>query len=86
LTPVYTSAFRDDLDYWARTKPKLKAKILRLVEESIKDPFRGIGKPEPLRHQLSRCWSRRIDREHRLVYEVKTDTITFLQCRKHYGD
>jgi len=45
LTPVYTSHFRDDLDYWDRTKPKLKAKILRLVKESIKEPFTGIGKP-----------------------------------------
>ena len=51
------------------------------VQESIREPFTGIGKPEPLRHQLSGCWSRRIDREHRLVYQVARDTITFLQCR-----
>ncbi|MFY9988866.1 MAG: Txe/YoeB family addiction module toxin [Chthoniobacterales bacterium] len=80
----YTSRFREDLSYWQETKPKLAGKILKLVQETIREPFAGIGKPEPLRHELSGCWSRRIDREHRLVYRVDKEKITFLQCRYHY--
>jgi toxin YoeB len=82
-TKLYTSQFVEDLAHWRETDPKLCERIERLVEEAAADPFTGIGKPEPLRHQLSGCWSRRINQEHRLVYRVGPDSVTFLQCRKH---
>ncbi len=83
-TKLYTSQFAEDFAHWREADPKLRERIERLVEETARDPFTGIGKPEQLRHGLSGCWSRRIDREHRLVYRVGADAVTFLQCRKHY--
>ena len=66
-------------------KDRKKAlKIIKLIKEIQKDPFRGIGKPEPLKHDLSGCWSRRIDGEHRLVYRVSEEKIRILACRYHY--
>jgi toxin YoeB len=65
------------LSRWREADPKLRERIERLVEETARDPFTGIGKPERLRHQLSGCWSRRIDQEHRLVYRVGADTCHF---------
>jgi len=83
-TKLYTSQFIEDFAHWREADPKLCERIERLLEETARDPFTGIGKPEPLRHELSGCWSRRINQEHRLVYRVGADTVTFLQCRKHY--
>ncbi len=57
---------------------------MKLIKEVQRTPFEGTGKPEALRHDLSGCWSRRIDKEHRLVYEVKEDKIRVLVCRYHY--
>jgi toxin YoeB len=76
--------FREDLAYWIRTDRKSALRTLELVEAVISDPFDGIGKPEPLRHELAGCWSRRITQEHRLVYRVTADRIYFLQARYHY--
>lgn len=59
-------------------------KILELVEAVVRNPFEGIGKPEPLKYLGSGVWSRRITQEHRLVYVVKNDKIDFIQCRYHY--
>lgn len=59
-------------------------RIMKLVKEVQINPFQGTGKPEPLKHELSGCWSRRIDKEHRLVYEVQEDKIRILACRYHY--
>ena len=59
-------------------------RILRLIQDTQRDPFAGIGKPEPLRRELSGCWPRRIDQEHRLVYQVLPDKIRILACRYHY--
>ena len=59
-------------------------KILELVEAVVRNPFEGIGKPEPLKYLGSGVWSRRITLEHRLVYVVKNDKIDFIQCRYHY--
>jgi len=59
-------------------------RILDIVEAVLRDPFQGIGKPEPLRHVLAGCWSRRVTQEHRLVYRVTGDRIYFLQARYHY--
>ena len=63
---------------------KLYERLVRLITETAREPFTGLGKPEPLRHQLKGCWSRRIDQEHRLVYRVTEDVITILSCRDHY--
>jgi toxin YoeB len=77
------SAF-DDLAWWAEQDRAQAVRIIRLVRETQRDPFAGIGKPEPLRRELAGCWSRRIDQEHRLVYQVLPDRIRILACRYHY--
>jgi len=69
---------------WASADAKLYERLVRLIIETAREPFTGLGKPEPLRHQLKGCWSRRINQEHRLVYRVTEDTITILSCRDHY--
>jgi toxin YoeB len=63
---------------------KVYAKIVELIKEIQRDPFVGKGKPEPLKHQLSGLWSRRITEEHRLVYKVLEDEIVIVSCRFHY--
>jgi toxin YoeB len=75
-----------DYVYWQENdKSKLK-RINQLIRDIQRDPFEGIGKPEPLRHNLAGAWSRRIDEEHRLVYAVEGENIIILQCRYHYSD
>ncbi len=60
-------------------------KIIDLIHDVMKHPFEGLGKPEPLKFELAKCWSRRIDQEHRLVYKVEGKTLVVLACRYHYG-
>ncbi len=74
----------DDLDWFVSRDPKLAKKVVALIQEVKRTPFEGRGKPEPLRHELSGCWSRRINKEHRLVYQVTEDEIRILACRYHY--
>lgn len=74
----------EDLRYWVETDRRKAIKIIDLIEAAVKSPFEGIGKPEPLKHQLAGCWSRRIDQEHRLVYRPEGNTLTVLACRYHY--
>jgi toxin YoeB len=74
----------EDLAWWVEKDRKKALRIIKLIKEAQKDPFSGTGKPEPLKHELSGCWSRRIDKEHRLVYQVKEDKIRILACRYHY--
>ena len=74
----------DDLLYWAANDKKKVKRILALIKESAQSPFQGRGKPEPLKYDLSGCWSRRIDWEHHLVYEVREGFIRVLACRYHY--
>jgi len=74
----------EDLAWWAEHDRGQAIRIIRLVREVQRDPFSGIGKPEPLKHELAGCWSRRIDQEHRLVYLVLADKIRILACRYHY--
>lgn len=81
---VFQDEFRDDLRFWVETDRKAALRILRLVEAVLRDPFEGIGKPEPLRHIGANIWSRRITQEHRLVYLVRDERIDFLMCRYHY--
>mgnify|MGYP001390830747 FL=1 len=76
--------FRDDLRYWAENDRKLLFKLLDLMEAIVREPFSGIGKPEPLKHEFVGAWSRRLTKEHRLVYRVDDTRIEFLQARFHY--
>jgi toxin YoeB len=81
---VFHPEFRQDLRYWVETDRKIAVRILELVEAVLRDPFTGIGKPEPLKYVLAGCWSRRITQEHRLVYRVSAGRVDFLQARYHY--
>jgi toxin YoeB len=81
---VFHPEFRQDLRYWVETNRRVALRILDLVEAVMRDPFQGIGKPEPLKYVLAGAWSRRITEEHRLVYAVSADRIDFLQARYHY--
>jgi toxin YoeB len=74
----------EDLAWWMTQDRKKALKIIKLLEDIQRHPFTGLGLPEPLKHQLSGCWARRIDDEHRLVYEVLIDKIKVLACRYHY--
>jgi len=74
----------EDLAWWIKKDRKKALRIVELIKDVQRNPFSGIGKPEPLKHKLSGCWSRRIDQQHRLVYEVKKDKIRVLACRYHY--
>jgi toxin YoeB len=76
----------EDLQYWVQTHPKLAKRLLRLIEETQRDPFGGAGKPEPLRGELSGWWSKRIDQEHRLIYRVEGDRLIVAQAKGHYDD
>ena len=74
----------EDLAWWVERDRKQALKIIKLIQEVQRNTFQGIGKPEKLKHDLSGCWSRRIDKEHRLIYEVLEDKIRILACRFHY--
>lgn len=74
----------EDYLYWQSADKTILKRINRLIEEIKRDPFAGIGKPEPLKHHLSGFWSRRIDDRHRLVYTIENETLLIAQCRDHY--
>ncbi|OMP79844.1 MULTISPECIES: Txe/YoeB family addiction module toxin [unclassified Chitinophaga] len=74
----------EDYLYWQKTDKKILKKINELIKDTMRQPFEGLGKPEALKENLTGCWSRRIDQEHRLVYKVLDDAILILQCRYHY--
>jgi toxin YoeB len=77
------SAF-EDFTEWARLDKKIHKRIATLILDTLREPHSGLGKPEPLRHQLQGYWSRRIDERHRLVYRVEGDTVIIASCRYHY--
>jgi toxin YoeB len=81
---VFQNEFLEDLRFWVETERNTALKILELIEAVQRDPFAGIGKPEPLKYLAPGIWSRRITQEHRLVYLVRDDRIDFLQARYHY--
>ncbi|WP_446011905.1 Txe/YoeB family addiction module toxin [Candidatus Electrothrix sp.] len=81
---VFQPEFREDLRYWVETNRKTALRIFQLIEAIMRDPFQGIGKPEPLKFLGSGVWSRRITQEHRLVYVVSHERIDFVQARYHY--
>lgn len=82
---AWTASASDDYLYWQGQDRKTLKRINVLIRETLRDPEHGIGKPEPLREQLSGFWSRRIDHEHRLVYAIEAERIVILSCRYHYG-
>ena len=81
---VFQLQFREDLRAWIETDRRVALRVFDLVEAVLRDPFQGIGKPEPLKYLLAGCWSRRITQEHRLVYRVAGTRIDFLQVKYHY--
>lgn len=74
----------NDYLWWQKQDRKTLKRINRLIEDSIRSAFKGIGKPEPLKENLSGFWSRRIDQSHRLVYVVNKTKLTIISCRYHY--
>ena len=74
----------EDYQYWVQNDRRVARRIARLIEECVRNPFAGIGNPEPLKHEFAGCWSRRITQEHRLVYKVEGGSCLILQCRYHY--
>lgn len=81
---VFEPEFIEDLRYWVETDRKLALRAFDLIEAILRDPFEGIGKPEPLKYLTPGAWSRRLTQEHRVVYLVRDDRINFLQARYHY--
>ena len=81
---MFQPEFREDLRYWIRMDRKTALRALDLIEAIMRDPFGGIGKPEPLKYLMAGAWSRRLTEEHRIVYLVRNDRIDFLQARYHY--
>jgi len=74
----------EDLQHWVIHQPKMAKRVMRIIEETQRDPFGGIGKPELLKGDLSGWWSKRIDGEHRIVYRVEEDRLIIAQARGHY--
>ena len=81
---VFEPEFRDDLRFFAETNRKTLLRAFELVEATLRNPFDGIGKPEPLKYLGAGTWSRRLTKEHRIVYRVSDDRINFVQARYHY--
>lgn len=83
---IFSDDAWEDYVYWQTTDRKILKRINLLIKDIKRDPFEGIGKPEPLRFNLSGFWSRRIDEEHRLVYAIENKSILIASCRLHYVD
>jgi len=81
---VFQPEFIEDLKYWVKNDRKTALRVIKLIEDILRDPFAGIGKPEPLKYLAPGTWSRRITQEHRIVYLVRDTRIDFLQARYHY--
>ncbi len=81
---VFQPQFREDLRVWVETERRVALRVFDLIEAIMRDPFDGIGKPEPLKYLGSDVWSRRLTQEHRIVYVVTATRIDFLQAKYHY--
>jgi toxin YoeB len=81
---VFTAHGWDDYKHWLQVDRQVLKRINRLIDDALRDPTDGIGKPEPLKHMLAGTWSRRITDEHRLVYLVDDEDLVILQARFHY--
>jgi len=84
MTVVFADQGWEDFCYWVERDRKIAKRILRMIDDIHRHPFEGIGKPEPLKHEFSGFWSRRITEEHRLVYAVEKGQIRIAQARYHY--
>lgn len=82
---VFQGEFIEDLRFWVKTDRKLALRAFELIESILRDPFEGLGKPEPLKYLAPGVWSRRLTDEHRIVYLVRDDRVDFLQARYHYS-
>ena len=81
---IFVDESWEDYLYWLQADKKVLARINELLKDIKRNPFKGIGKPEPLKHKYKGCWSRRITAEHRLTYQIKDGGIIILKCRFHY--
>ena len=81
---IFSEQAWEEYLYWQKTDPKILKRINNLIQSIQRSPFEGIGKPEPLKHQFSGYWSRRITDEHRLVYKLESEAIFVAQFRYHY--
>ena len=80
----FTPKAFEEFNYWRSVDRKTQDKIVELIEDILRTPFTGIGKPEPLKHHLKGFWSRRINQEHRMVYEITETSVNIISCRDHY--
>lgn len=81
---VFQPEFIEDLKYWVETDRRIAIRVFNLIEAILRDPLKGIGKPEPVKYLAPGVWSRRLTQEHRVIYLVMDDRIDFLQSRYHY--
>ena len=84
MTVIFDDDAWEDYLYWQRTDPKILKRINALIKEIQRNPYEGVGKPEPLKYNFAGYWSRRITDEHRLVYQVNEDAVLIAQLRYHY--
>ena len=84
MKKVWSDIAWEDYLYWQKEDKKIVKKINKIIQDIERNPFNGIGKPEPLRHELKGCWSRRIDKYNRFVYFIENDSIEILICKSHY--
>jgi toxin YoeB len=81
---VFHTEFREDLKFWIQIDRRVAIRAFDIIEAVMRNPFEGIGKPEPLKYLLAGAWSRRLTQEHRIVYVVSNERIDFIQARYHY--
>lgn len=81
---IFSENAWDDYLYWQRHNPKILKRINSLIKDIQRQPFEGVGKPEPLKHNFSGYWSRRVTDEHRIIYKVENDALMIAQLRYHY--
>lgn len=86
MIKVWAARAWDDYLFWQKYDKKIMQKINRLIEDIERSPFKGLGKPEPLKYEPKGYWSRRIDETHRLIYRVEKNNLMIAQCRSHYDD
>ncbi len=84
MTISFAEVAWEQYQEWVSTQPKMIPRINELIKQCSRDPFKGIGKPEPLKGDLKGFWSRRINQEHRLVYRVTEGTLEIISCKYHY--
>ena len=81
---IFSMKSWEDYEYWIKHDKKKIDRINKLIKDTLRNPFEGIGKPEPLKKNLQGLWSRRIDDEHRLIYEYNENSLSIVSCRYHY--